>query len=65
MRELGLVGVGQSSWGPTLFGVVPRDPDRQSSIARTLGEQFHLDPSAVFWTVASAGGARIERIAGS
>lgn len=60
MRRLGLVGVGQSSWGPALFAFAESDPDRQSWIVSTLLNQYNLDESHVFWTTASCNGARIE-----
>lgn len=60
MQQLGLVGVGQSSWGPALFGFTRRDPERQSWIVRTLLDQFYLEESCLFWTAASPGGTRIE-----
>ena len=59
IREHGLLGVGQSSWGPTLFGLAPCDPERQAWIARSLCEQFRLDTSAVFWTTASPSGMQV------
>jgi beta-RFAP synthase len=59
MRGHGLVGVGQSSWGPALFGIIPKDEDRQAAIARALRDQFPLEPEALFWTVASTTGARL------
>jgi beta-ribofuranosylaminobenzene 5'-phosphate synthase len=59
MRRLGLVGVGQSSWGPALFGIIRRDDDRQAAIGRALRDQFSLDAEALFWTTASMTGARL------
>lgn len=59
MRRLGLGGVGQSSWGPTLFGIALHDPDRQAAVARSLREEHGLDPSALVWTTASDAGARL------
>jgi beta-RFAP synthase len=62
MRDLGLVGVGQSSWGPSLFGLMIRDPDRQAAIACTLLAEYQLDPSSLFWTSASKDGARLSSL---
>jgi beta-RFAP synthase len=59
MQGMGLVGVGQSSWGPAVFGMMRRDNDRQAATSRALREQFSLEPEALFWTVASATGARL------
>jgi beta-ribofuranosylaminobenzene 5'-phosphate synthase len=59
MKRLGLVGVGQSSWGPTLFAITRRDPDRQASITASLRERFGLEANSFCWTVASNNGARL------
>jgi beta-RFAP synthase len=59
MRGSGLVGVGQSSWGPALFGIVRKDDDRQAAISRSLRDQFGLKPEALFWSSASPTGARL------
>ncbi len=34
LRELGVEGVGQSSWGPTLFALLPDEPSAQDAAAR-------------------------------
>ena len=60
MREMGLVGIGQSSWGPTIYGFGCFDEVSQATIQRELSLQFLLPPSRIFWTRASAAGARIE-----
>ena len=60
LHQMGLVGVGQSSWGPALFGFASRDPNRQSWIVRNLIKQYCLSESCVFWTTASLAGARLE-----
>jgi len=65
MRRLGLVGVGQSSWGPALFGFSRHDPDQEAAILATLRERFGLDARAAFWTTASGQGSRIEPIESS
>jgi beta-ribofuranosylaminobenzene 5'-phosphate synthase len=39
VRGQGVKGTGQSSWGPTVFAVVP-DPERASDLARRVGEHF-------------------------
>jgi beta-ribofuranosylaminobenzene 5'-phosphate synthase len=58
LRELGLVGVGQSSWGPTLYGFTSRADEESSIIAKRIREEFHLEESAVIWTKAANCGAR-------
>lgn len=57
MRGLGLAGVGQSSWGPALFGIIPTDHERQAAIGRSLHGEFAFEPEAIIWTAASAAGA--------
>jgi beta-RFAP synthase len=45
MRDAGLVGVGQSSWGPTLFGFAPDEQSAQSaleSLGKSLGTPADL-----------------------
>ena len=38
-KQFGLKAVGQSSWGPTVFGV-SQDPDQAHSIAQRISAQF-------------------------
>ncbi|MCA9127789.1 MAG: hypothetical protein KDB22_11915 [Planctomycetales bacterium] len=44
-RELGLQGVGQSSWGPTLFGFAPSE-----NAAEHFLSDFRRDPKCRSWT---------------
>jgi beta-RFAP synthase len=62
LGRLGLVGAGQSSWGPTLFafGSLP-EPDR-SLIASRLRERSGLDPSTIVWTRAANHGVLLDGI---
>jgi beta-ribofuranosylaminobenzene 5'-phosphate synthase len=60
MSEMGLVGIGQSSWGPTIYGFGCIDETSQTTIHRELSLRFLLPPGSIFWTRASAAGARIE-----
>jgi beta-RFAP synthase len=53
-------GVGQSSWGPTVFAVVA-DEDRALHLAARLRQRFALDDAAVVVTQASNTGARLNR----
>jgi beta-RFAP synthase len=39
VRTLGVAGVGQSSWGPAVFAVVP-DPDRAAEVVREVRHRF-------------------------
>lgn len=50
LRSQGLRGVGQSSWGPTLYGFLEADEAEQRSILERFRSRFGLDPSRVFWT---------------
>jgi beta-ribofuranosylaminobenzene 5'-phosphate synthase len=60
MRDLGLRGVGQSSWGPTLYGFLAEDTRRQEFLSQSLTDQFSLDPGTIRWAHASQTGARFE-----
>lgn len=58
LRGEGLRGVGQSSWGPTLYGFSDRESAWREALAKRLRER--LGPTAlVLWTAASQGGARL------
>jgi beta-RFAP synthase len=61
LARSGLVGAGQSSWGPTLyaFGVLG-EPERAWLISR-LHERCGLSPSAMTWTRAANHGALLEQ----
>ncbi|MGE0606382.1 MAG: hypothetical protein AB7O62_04580 [Pirellulales bacterium] len=41
LRTRGLRGVGQSSWGPTVFGLVPDETSAQRVVEELRGEQGH------------------------
>ena len=61
MRREGLRGVGQSSWGPTLYGFSDAsDSNRVASLER-LKNRLGLDSDSIFWTQASTSGASIIR----
>jgi beta-ribofuranosylaminobenzene 5'-phosphate synthase len=53
----GVRGVGQSSWGPALYGFSEEPPERRTRILERLSETFRLPAEAAFWTQASANGA--------
>jgi len=59
MTSLGLVGIGQSSWGPTLFGFASGSQIHLWSAVERIRERFGLDESAVFWTQADDQGGVI------
>jgi beta-RFAP synthase len=58
VRHQGIRGVGQSSWGPTIFAVTAGD-GAAADLARRLRKQFEMSSSEVFVTAACNGGARI------
>lgn len=57
MTRLGLQGVGQSSWGPTLYGFLERDSQRQSTIISKIIRIYQLNMQHITWTIASQSGA--------
>ena len=58
LRGEGVRGAGQSSWGPTVFGVVA-DEDRAADLVRRLSARFGLGPAEVWSTAACGTGARV------
>jgi predicted sugar kinase len=58
IREQGIAGVGQSSWGPTIFAIVG-DKDRADDLVRRVRRRFDLSATEVFPTVADNVGATI------
>jgi beta-RFAP synthase len=59
LKMLGFVGVGQSSWGPSLYAFTEQTGSVIVAFADSLRKQFDLDESAVFWTRATNQGARV------
>ena len=60
LRAEGLHGVGQSSWGPALYGFSQDPADRRASLLARLQDRFGLGPPATFWAAASPRGAALE-----
>jgi beta-RFAP synthase len=58
VRQQGVQGVGQSSWGPTVFAVLG-DQERASDLAERVRQHFALEAEAVFVTRASNKGAEM------
>lgn len=56
VRGRGVPGVGQSSWGPTIFAVVG-DAERAAALAGAVRERFGLAAGEVVVTAADNGGA--------
>jgi beta-ribofuranosylaminobenzene 5'-phosphate synthase len=59
LKMLGFVGVGQSSWGPSLYGFTERTGSVIDTLTDRLRKQFDLDESAALWTRATNQGARV------
>ncbi len=59
VRDQGIAGVGQSSWGPTVFSVVA-DNDQAEYLATQLREHFGLEDDTVIVTSACNHGALLE-----
>ena len=58
LRGLGFVGVGQSSWGPTLYAFSSCSEQELTTSAERMRRRFGLDETAVFLTTAANQGAR-------
>ena len=58
VRAQGFEGVGQSSWGPTLFAVT-RDADEAAGLAGMIRARFAFAPDEVIITSANNDGATI------
>ena len=59
MRASGLRGVGQSSWGPTLYGFSDGPADEKAAILDRLARRVDLAPGGASWTVADNRGATL------
>jgi predicted sugar kinase len=59
LRRQGVRGVGQSSWGPTVFAVL-EDQDRADDLVGKLGRNLGLSLDRVYVTRAHNEGAVIE-----
>jgi beta-RFAP synthase len=59
LKQLGFVGAGQSSWGPTLYAFSELAQEEIDRRAEELRERFELAQSSVFCTKAANGGAAL------
>lgn len=59
MRAQGLRGVGQSSWGPVLYGFSEGSPAERAALLARLERRLVLPPGAAIWTRASRRGATL------
>jgi beta-RFAP synthase len=60
LRAEGLKGVGQSSWGPTLYGFSAEPAELRERLLARIRAQLHLRPEQAFWTFVSPTGCRVE-----
>ncbi len=60
LGRLGLVGAGQSSWGPSLYAFGSLDDEARRDLARRIQDRHDLPPAAVAWTRARDRGADLE-----
>jgi beta-RFAP synthase len=59
IKGLGLMGAGQSSWGPTLYAFSSLTEPERNRISAWLHEQSGLAPGAICWTRAANSGATL------
>ncbi|MDG3004824.1 beta-ribofuranosylaminobenzene 5'-phosphate synthase family protein [Paludisphaera mucosa] len=57
LGRLGLVGAGQSSWGPSLYAFGTPSDDQKRALTARLRDRHDLGPRDVFWTRARNRGA--------
>lgn len=62
LRDLGLVGAGQSSWGPTIYAFGRFSESEQSLISAQIVDRWNLQSSAVAWTRTANHGAVLDRV---
>ncbi|MDR3632643.1 MAG: beta-RFAP synthase [Isosphaeraceae bacterium] len=62
LRRSGLHGVGQSSWGPTLYGFSIAPQTVRERVAEELKARFSLAPGSVRWTKGSQVGCSLDHI---
>ena len=59
LRALGLVGVGQSSWGPTLYGFADAATIDHAALRARIADRTGWPAGSIIWTSASPTGARL------
>jgi beta-ribofuranosylaminobenzene 5'-phosphate synthase len=57
LGRAGFVGIGQSSWGPTIYAFSDRSPDEIANQADRLSQGFAIDPACILITRADNQGA--------
>jgi len=59
MKSLGLQGVGQSSWGPVLYGLSAFPLETRLKIRVEVGKRLQITEDRIFWTCACNRGSKI------
>jgi beta-RFAP synthase len=62
LRSLGLHGVGQSSWGPAIYGFSDTPAEERARVLKRVMTRFDLGPSAAFWTQGKNEGAALKAL---
>ena len=57
LRSAGLTGLGQSSWGPTLYGFARVEAEEQAAISQRLATELGMPLGSFIWTRAADQGA--------
>lgn len=65
LRAQGLHGVGQSSWGPTLYGFSREPAEQRAAILERLRDRLGESGGIAFWTQASPGGGQVRTVPGA
>ncbi len=60
LRDQGLQGVGQSSWGPALYAYSQQPIEARDALRTQACQTFQIDPSSIFWTSGNNQGAVVE-----
>jgi predicted sugar kinase len=60
LRSRRVYGVGQSSWGPTLYGFCGENMRNREELLSDFREWFKLGEHEAFWTKASQAGSTVE-----
>jgi beta-ribofuranosylaminobenzene 5'-phosphate synthase len=61
LTRLGLVGAGQSSWGPTIYAFGAISESDRINVTSRLFDRWGLPPSAILWTRAANHGSVLDR----
>jgi beta-RFAP synthase len=60
LRSGGMKGVGQSSWGPAVYGFARRDPEAEAALLDRYPELFAS--GQLVWALPARAGARLEAV---